>query len=162
MSKICPKSGSQINDSHELNCNHNKNPLKNITNREILKKFWNFIVWIFEHLYIPIAILIIGVLIINPPLLPLLPDIYYTVAYNTGTPVKKIDTSFKLDLQADKNPWIMISAFNNGRNFADDFDVEFKLLKSNKIIKVERKYLPTSLERKVDTSEIKKIHFMKN
>ena len=120
--------------------------------KKICKKTWRFLRWPLEHIGIPIIVLIVAVHIINPPSLP---DIDSTVVYNTGSLTKKLDTPFKLDFRADDSPWITIIAINKGKKNDEDLDIEFRLLRNNKIINVKRIYSPTGLKRRVQFSEVK-------
>lgn len=124
---------------------------KNICTR-ILKRIWKY--WLLEHLVFPIvvalAVLYIGASILNPPSLP---DIHPEYIYSTMPPTQKVETPFKLELQYDNFPWIIITAFNKGNCNDEDIDIEFRLLKNNKIMSVEKRYSPLNLERRVQASE---------
>jgi hypothetical protein len=96
--------------------------LLNTSRKKVWTRIWNFIwnCWWLEHLVTPIVVAIvvlyIGASILNPPSLP---DIHHEYIYSTMPPTQKVETLFKLDLQDDNRPWIIITAFNKG-NSNDD------------------------------------------
>ncbi len=112
--------------------------------------------WFTKYLYPPISAVLIAIVIqiissiiilrlINPPPLP---DIESTVVYNTG-PSVGIESPFRLDLQADKDPWLVISIINKGDNDAEKLEIGFYLSGKHNILNIQRKYNPRFLEKRM-------------
>jgi len=120
----------------------------------------------FSHIIVPIFIGVVLFLgtrvyknIIDPPLAP---ELKPHAFINTPLLIETLSDTFEVDYKSNKYPWIYISIVNIGKSKADNLDIDFSLLKNNRITGIDPLYSSKGIERRVTRYEILEKSFFTN
>jgi hypothetical protein len=115
------------------------------------QKFAKISVFVLEKIIVPILIVWITILFVNPPIQP---EIVPEIAFNTGLP-PRVSGPFRFDFTYDRTPWITFKIENKGSGSDEDLLFSLSLPGENKIKKIYPDYAPEGLKERVAKSERK-------